>query len=65
MRRLWRNLAVAKDAGYRQAAGAEPISLRIWCIQRGWPDPHTSDFSSQAFHAAAEIAKFYRKQAIK
>lgn len=64
-RRLWRNLAVAMDAGYQQVKVGSPISLRMWCIERDWPDPHTSDFSSKAFHEAAGIAKFYRKQAFK
>jgi hypothetical protein len=47
--RYFNVLAVAHRAGYRQNADNGFIRLRVWCIEKNFPDPFTPDVDLALF----------------
>lgn len=43
MNRYWRNLAIARNAGFLQSQENGFLTLRAWCVQTGRGDPTWSD----------------------
>jgi hypothetical protein len=47
MERYWRNLAIARSAGFIQTQQNGFLTLRAWCAQTGRPDPTWHDLNTR------------------